>query len=128
MSGMKRNFEFIKLTLKCDKNGRSPGTFTSYDSLDDHIDSIYYHLQFLKFGFGRCWRDASRHIQLGQINISEAINFIQKYDDELNEYDLSETMKFLKLSRIEFFEILENIGIKKFGKKLEINTLIKLPF
>ena len=128
---VKRNFEFIKkkIDFKCDKNGRSPGTFTSYDSLDDHIDSIYYHLQFLKFGFGRCWRDASRHIQLGQINISEAINFIQKYDDELNEYDLSETMKFLKLSRIEFFEILEKHRNKEIWKKAGNKySLIKPPF
>ena len=105
-----KNFEFIKgkINFKCDPSGRSAGTFTSYDSLDDHIDSIYYHLQLIKFGFGRCWRDASRHIQSDKITIKKALDLIEKYDDEINQYDLSKTLDFLKLSRIEFFEILEN--------------------
>ena len=72
------------------------------------IDSIYYHLQLIKFGFGRCWRDASRHIQSGKITIKKALDLIEKYDDEINQYDLSKTLDFLKLSRIEFFEILED--------------------
>ena len=59
----------------------------------------------------------------------QAINFIQKYDDELNEYDLSETMKFLKLSRIEFFEILEKHRNNEFWKKAGNKySLIKPPF
>ena len=36
---VKRNFDLLKkINFKCDQSGRSPGTFTSYDSLDDHID------------------------------------------------------------------------------------------
>lgn len=125
---VKRNYQFIKnkIDFQCDKSGRSPGTFTSYDSLDDHIDSIYYHLQFLKFGFGRCWRDASRHIQLGEMKINEALKLIEKYDDEINDIDLSETLNFLKLTRIEFFEILEkhrnNEIWKKSGNKYSLKN------
>lgn len=128
---VKKNFEFIKekINFQCHPNGRSPGTFTYYDSLDDHIDSIYYHLQLIKFGFGRCWRDASRHIQLGQLKVKDAIQLIEKYDDEINDYDLSETINFLKISRIEFFEILEkhrnNNLWKKDGNKY---SLINKPY
>ena len=39
---VKRNYDFIKnkIDFKGHDNGRSPGTFTNYDSLDDHIDSF----------------------------------------------------------------------------------------
>ena len=33
-------------------------------SLDDKIDNLYYYMQFIKFGFGRAVRDASRLIQI----------------------------------------------------------------
>ena len=128
---VKKNFEFIKnkINFKCDKSGRSPGTFTSYDSLDDHIDSIYYHLQLIKFGFGRCWRDASRHIQLGQIKIKKGLKLIEKYDDEINNYDLSKTLEFLKINRIEFFEILEKHRNNEiWEKKGNRYSLINKPY
>ncbi len=128
---VKRNFNFIKekINFKCDQSGRSPGTFTSYDSLDDHIDSLYYHFQLVKFGFGRCWRDAARHIQLGEMEIKNALEYIEKYDDEIDDEDLAKTLNFLKISRIEFFEILEkhrnNKIWKKDGNKY---SLINQPF
>ena len=37
--------------------------FKKYDSLDDYIDPLYYYMQFIKFGFGRALRDASRLIR-----------------------------------------------------------------
>ena len=60
-----QNFNFIssKMNFLCHKDGRTPGTFTNYDSLDDHVDQVYYYFQLLKFGFGKAVRDASRLIQ-----------------------------------------------------------------
>ncbi len=114
-----RNYEFIKkkINFKTHEKNRSPGTFTDYDSLDDHIDSIYYHLQYIKFGFGRCWRDASRHVQLNKLKKDKAIKFINEYDHELDDYDLSKTLDYLKMSRIEFFNIIEKHRNKKIWKK-----------
>ena len=117
-----RNYEFIrkKINFSTHEKKRSPGTFTNYDSLDDHVDSIYYYFQYLKFGFGRCWRDASRHIQLKKL---------KKYDGELDERDLSKTIKFLNISRLDFFDYIEkhrneNIWIKS-GNKFELKFNLK---
>lgn len=129
---VKRNYEFVKskIDFKGHINGRSPGTFTNYDSLDDHIDSIYYHFQYLKFGFGRCWRDAARHIQLKKLAKKDAVKLIDKYDNELNEKDLTEVLNFLGISRIEFFEIVDshrNEEIwKKKGNKIELINKLKI--
>ena len=57
------------------------------------------------------------------MKINEALKLIEKYDDEINDIDLSETLNFLKLTRIEFLKSLKNIGIMKSGKKAGINTL-----
>ena len=121
-----RNYEFVKnkITFFTHENKRSPGTFTNYDSLDDHIDSIYYYFQYLKFGFGRCWRDSSRHIQLNKLSKKDAVNYIKKYDGELDEKDLNKTIKFLNISRLDFFDYVEkhrneNIWIKS-GNKFEL--------
>ena len=56
-----QNYNFIKNKIKfqLNPNGRTDGTFTNYDSLDDKIDDIYYFMQFVKFGFGRSTRDAA---------------------------------------------------------------------
>ena len=128
---VKRNYEFIKnkINFKLHEENRSPGTFTNYDSLDDHIDSIYYHLQYIKFGFGRCWRDASRHIQLNEFKKSQAIKFISEYDHEINSKDLIKTLDYLKISRIEFFDIVEkhrnNEIWKKSGNRYELINKLK---
>ena len=64
------NFKYVKekINFKTALNGRTDGTFTNYDSLDDKIDDIYYYLQYIKFGFGRALRDASRLLNLGYID------------------------------------------------------------
>ena len=78
---MKENYEFIKtkVAFKCHPNGRTPGTFTDYDSLDDKIDGLYYYMQFIKFGFGRASRDASRLIHNGQLSRDEGLKLAGKF-------------------------------------------------
>lgn len=126
-----RNYEYIKkkIDFKTHPKGRSPGTFTNFDSLDDHIDSIYYHMQYIKFGFGRSWRDASRQIQLGKINVKKAKKYIQDFDSEIDDDDLTKTLDFLNMNRYEFFEIIDNhrndeIWKKKGNRFALLNKLI----
>ena len=49
------NYKYIqsKIDFKTNPRGRTYGTTTNYDSLDDHMDDLYYYMQFIKFGFGR---------------------------------------------------------------------------
>ena len=58
---LKKNSNF-----KLDPNGRTEGTFTNFDSLDDKIDPLYYYMQYIKFGFGRATRDSCRMLQNNQ--------------------------------------------------------------
>ena len=57
---MLENFNYVKEklpTFKCHPKGRTDGTFTNFDSLDDKIDCLYYYMQYIKFGF---WKSYTR--------------------------------------------------------------------
>ena len=70
------NYRYVKKELrnfKTNPHGRTEGTFTDFDSLDDKIDDLYYYMQYIKFGFGRAIRDSSRYIQNNEMSRDEAV-------------------------------------------------------
>ncbi len=106
---MYENYVFIrdKFDFKLNPLGRTNGTFTNYDSLDDKIDNLYYYMQFIKFGFGRTVRDASRLIQNGQMTREEGLELARKYDHEFPSDGFPEVLDYLRLSEKEFHEIVD---------------------
>jgi N-acetyl sugar amidotransferase len=114
------NYEFIKnkINFMTDTNGRTNGTFTNFDSLDDKIDNLYYYMQFIKFGFGRATRDASRQIQNGHMTRAEGLDLVRKYDDEFPSANLQANLEYLGLTEAELTKIVDlhrNPEIWKFG-------------
>lgn len=105
---MFENFNYVKDKIpdfKTNPSGRTSGTFTDFDSLDDKIDPLYYYMQFIKFGFGRSTRDSSRMIQNNQMTREKAIEHVRKYDDEFPSEHLDEVLHFLNLDETELEEI-----------------------
>ena len=92
---IKDNLNYIlkKIDFKLHPKGRTVGTFTDFDSLDDYIDDVYYYLQYIKYGFGRAIRDASRHIQLGYLS-KEALEKIIKYDGEYPRDSIEKSLRY----------------------------------
>jgi hypothetical protein len=120
---VENNYNFIKskINFNLHPEGRTPGTFTNFDSLDDSVDQVYYYMQLVKFGFGRAHRDASRQIQ-NKINVKKKklINNIKKFDQEIPEKDIFDYCKYISISIKEFNEIVDkhrNKEIWKFEKK-----------
>jgi N-acetyl sugar amidotransferase len=103
------NYKFIKNKIdfrNCSK-GRSCGTFIAWDSIDDKIDDLYFYMQYIKFGFGRAVRDASRQIQNGHISREEGLELAKKYDDEFPHEYFDEVLKYLDITDKEFHEIVD---------------------
>jgi N-acetyl sugar amidotransferase len=123
---IRENYECIrrKLDFMTDSKGRTDGTFTDFDSLDDKIDNLYYYMQFIKFGFGRATRDASRQIQNGHMTRAEGLELVRKYDDEFPATNLAENLDYLDLAEPELREIVDlhrNREIWKFeGNRWEL--------
>jgi len=106
---MYENYEFIrdKIDFWTAPNGRTDGTFTNFDSLDDKIDTLYYHMQFIKFGFGRAVRDASRMIQNGHISRVEGLEMARKYDHEFPHTYFEDQLDYVGMTREEILEIVD---------------------
>ncbi len=102
------NFEYVKSKMpnfQTNPNGRTEGTFTDFDSLDDKIDNLYYYMQYVKFGFGRATRDSCRMIQNHQMTREKGIELARKYDNEFPSKDFDEVLSFLDLKEDEFEKI-----------------------
>lgn len=98
------NYQFIrtKLDFRTNSNGRTDGTFTNFDSLDDKTDDVYYYLQWIKFGFGRAVRDASRMIQNGHMTREEGLELARKFDGEFPGQFIEECLEYLGLTMPDF--------------------------
>lgn len=96
-----------KIDFRTAHNGRTDGTFTSWDSLDDMMDNSYYYFQFIKFGFGRASRDASRMIQNHHISREEGLELVRKYDDEYPRTFFEEALDYLGVNEREFNEVVD---------------------
>ena len=102
------NYKFVKKSLpnfKENELGRTEGTFTNFDSLDDKIDDLYYYMQYVKFGFGRATRDASRFIQNGEMTRDQAIEIVRKYDGEFPSRNHTVVLDYLEINNLDFEEI-----------------------
>ena len=107
---VKENYRYVasKINFKTAERGRTYGTFTNYDSLDDYTDDLYYYLNYIKFGYGRGIRDLSRHIQNEEITREEAIILAQKYDGEFPEESIPPILDYMGIDRDEFNKIVDS--------------------
>ena len=107
---MYENYKYIKkyINFRTANNGRTEGTLTNFDSLDDKIDTLFYYIQYIKFGFGRCIRDASRMIQNKVISRKKALYYVKKYDHEKPSEYFKEQLEYLNLNKKEFNEIVDS--------------------
>jgi N-acetyl sugar amidotransferase len=106
---MLRNYEFIrtKIAFATHPDGRTPGTFTDFDSLDDKADNLYYYMQYIKFGFGRAIRDACRMIQNDQMTRDQAIEVARRYDGEFPEEHLEPMLDYMQMTRDELLRVVD---------------------
>jgi hypothetical protein len=106
---MFENYRFIRehIPFTTHPEGRTPGTFTDFDSLDDKSDDLYYYFQYVKFGFGRAIRDASRFIQNGHMTREAGLELVRRYDGEFPEAYLDEMLDYLSMTREELGEVID---------------------
>lgn len=123
------NFNYIKekIDFRTHPEGRTTGTFTNFDSLDDKMDPLYYYMQFIKFGFGRAIRDASRMIQNGHLTREEGVQFAIKYDNEFPNDHLDEVLDYLDLKKDDFNHIIDKHRNQEIWKKENGEWKLRYP-
>lgn len=123
------NYLYIKdkIEFHTCPQGRTEGTFTNFDSLDDKSDNLYYYMQYIKFGFGRAVRDASRMIQNKQLTRAEALELARKYDHEFPALYFPDMLEYLDLKKDEFYEIVNKHRNPEIWKKEGAEWYLKHP-
>ena len=103
------NYRYMreKINFRGDPKGRTDGTFTDFDSLDDKMDNLYYYMQLIKFGFGRATRDACRMIQNDQMSRDEGLSLVAQYDAEFPQTFFEENLDYLGMNRAEFTRLVD---------------------
>lgn len=126
---MFENYNYIrnKIDFHTSPNGRTTGTFTNFDSLDDKMDPLYYYMQLIKFGFGRAVRDASRMIQNGHISRDEGLKKARKYDQEFPQEFFAEILEYLDLTEQEFFNIVDMHRNLEIWKRKNNEWILRYP-
>ena len=100
----------IRFYFAVDKGGfkaspeRTAGTYSKYNSIDDKIDDFHYYTTFIKFGIGRATYDASQEVRSGDIDRSEALALIKRYDGEFPERWAEEIFSYLSIDEETFPE------------------------
>ncbi len=81
---------------------RTPGTYSKYNSIDDRIDDFHYYTTYIKFGIGRATYDASQEIRNREIDRSEGVALVKKYDGEWPDRFEDEIFRYLSIPAKEY--------------------------
>jgi hypothetical protein len=84
---------------------RTEGTYSKYNSIDDKIDDLHYYTTYVKFGLGRASYDASQEVRNRHLTREEAVALVRKFDGEVPERYLEETLRHLDMTVGEFVEL-----------------------
>jgi N-acetyl sugar amidotransferase len=92
--------------MELNDEGRSEGTYTKYASLDDKLDGFHFYPSYMKFGLGRCSRDAQQDIRRNHITRDEGVALVRRYDGEFPKKKFKWMLNFLDITEEHFWEVM----------------------
>ena len=95
------------------------GTFTNFAQNDQALYALHAYIMYLKFGFGRATQDACIEVRRGSMEREQAKNLINLYDEKFPHEFLDLYLKYFKMSKKEFFKIIDKFANKKILKKID---------
>ena len=121
------NYYFAKekIGLETNPDGRSEGTYTKYQSLDDKLDGLHYYTWFIKTGRGRATEDAALEVRNKIITREEAIALVKKFDGEFPKKYFKDCLNYMGITEKEFFETIEKFRPPHIWKKENGSWVLK---
>lgn len=89
-------------------DGRTEGTYTKYQSLDDKVDGFHYYTWFIKTGRGRATEDTSLEIRNGHLTREEGVALVRKFDGEFPEKYFKEFLNYINITEECFWKIIDS--------------------
>ena len=93
--------------MQLNDQGRSEATYTKYASLDDKMDGLHFYLAYMKFGLGRCSRDAQQDIRRHHITRKEGVALVHRYDHEFPKRHFPWMLEYLQINEQEFWDVMD---------------------
>lgn len=87
--------------------GKSDGSFEGFDSIDDMIDDLDFYMMYIKFGFGRATRMASRLIQKGHMTREQGLELVKRYDGEFPSSYLDDVLEYLDMDLRQLHAVID---------------------
>ncbi|CAI2717015.1 Legionaminic acid biosynthesis protein PtmG [Nitrospina watsonii] len=87
--------------------GRTESTYTKYVSIDDKMDGLHFYLGYMKFGLGRCSRDAQQDIRRHHITREEGVALVHRYDHEFPKRYFPWMLEYLGIEEDFFWEVMD---------------------
>ena len=114
------NYYFAKekTNFQVNPDGRSEGTYTKYQSLDDKLDGLHYYTWFIKTGRARATEDAALEVRNRIITREEAVALVKKYDGEFPKKYFKDCLDYMGITEEEFYETIEKFRPSHIWKKI----------
>ncbi len=93
--------------MRPNPNGRTESTYTKYASLDDKADGFHFYLGYMKFGLGRCSRDAQQDIRRGHITREEGVRLVRRFDHEFPREHFAWFLDYLGIDETQFWYVMD---------------------
>ncbi len=105
----------------------SEGTYRNYVGIDEKINRVHQYLKLLKFGYGRATDHACEDIRNNVITRKKAILLVKKFDrKKISNYFINDFIKFIGITRKDFFKTLKKFTNKKIWKTNKNFNLTKI--
>ena len=88
-------------------DGRTEGTYTKYQSLDDKVDGFHYYTWFIKTGRGRATEDAALEIRNNHITREEGVALVRRFDGEFPKKYFKEVLQYMNMPEEIFWGLID---------------------
>ena len=104
----RKNYNFVKKRGFTERReGALPGNYIDYDNIDEKLCEINIWFKYLKFGFWRPTDQACYDIWNDRLSRTEAIEMVNRLQDEFPKTYLTDFLRFHQLSENEFYDTVE---------------------
>ncbi len=107
--------------------GRTEGTYSKYNSLDDRIDGFHYYTTYIKFGLGRASYDAAQEIRSGHLNRDEGVALVKRYDGEFPKRWFKEVLDYMMITEKQFWQTINQARPSHLWRKKKDQWKLKYP-
>ena len=106
-------------------DGKSEGTYTNFENLDNKDQGLHDYLKWLKFGYGRTSDHASMEIRKKRLTREEGLELVKKFEGIIPEQYLDEYLQDFEMTRNDFSNCIDKFTNKDLFKKDENGNLIR---